>query len=832
MASPPATPVPRKNPGADEPAPTLDDIEPRISLHVPQTTSIARKDEIWIRRKIAEGGMGTVWLAQSADVLGNWIALKRLRPEYRDNPKAQHRFTVEAEAVFSLVDHHIVRIYGVGSDTEGMFIKVGYVEGPDASKDPDWPPDLPNPPATLFQYVEQHGSLPALLAVEMFEGLCGGLIYAHDHDVIHRDIKPANVLINKQLEAIITDFSLARIGREDLLTHVGTRMGTPDYQAPEMERDAQSADERADIFGLGASLLFALTGKSPRRTENSDAPIEFRALLTKSMQTDRERRFATVREFEAALQQIRSMLEKDEKTDAVPTSVTVPMCILCRTPAGARGCNQVCAQCGASLGWTCAKARCGHRNAVWERYCANCALDSYAFWHSIHSIAQALREEISRVADQRQLFSASIFNKLHKVARCDHSKVAHESSWALTYLMEEYRPQLKAARIKRAEIVASADRLADEYRFLEAHKVLSDAIVPSLLNAAIRQKMSSFLDKASKRRMLKVEIKKANQRRDEPRALALVEEYHQLFPNEPDAAAMLAKLRQGRLHQIEMAFNDLRIDSPLEPHLEYLKQYPDSRHLAVVRRRAAELIREHLLKHPDDSTLRTFYLAWRTPRHEQLDLIQARFGNFLFGTVNGMLAGAILGVTLGAMTNFWGWFLIGIVGGAGASLAHEYSYALLFASIWSRIKTLWLRETEQAEQVSPNEEPRTGAKIQIKILNLIGVAMIGLAVFAGVVFIYWRYAYLWKAVTGCAFVAFMGAFSGGIAARQNKTARDKAAIGPMPLRAYRKQASELEEYARIADPQDLNHTNLQLLVCGIGVLLIIIFLLGLGLKPS
>jgi formylglycine-generating enzyme required for sulfatase activity/tRNA A-37 threonylcarbamoyl transferase component Bud32 len=200
--------------------------------------------------RLGKGGMGEVFKARH-ETLHRVAAVKTIRPEYLDQPEAVTRFRREARAAARLEHPHIVAIYDAGEDDGTHFIAMEYVEGTD-----------------LGRLVKQRGPLPATLACAYIRQAALGLQHAHEQGLVHRDIKPTNLVVTHKggVDVVkILDFGLARFVRESsedtALTPADAWIGTPDYLAPEQARNSRRADIRADIFSLGCSLFYLLTGQ-------------------------------------------------------------------------------------------------------------------------------------------------------------------------------------------------------------------------------------------------------------------------------------------------------------------------------------------------------------------------------------------------------------------------------------------------------------------------------------------------------------------------------------------------------------------------------------------
>ncbi|HEX6251513.1 MAG TPA: serine/threonine-protein kinase [Gemmatimonadaceae bacterium] len=210
-----------------------------------------------LQAPIGKGGMGEVWLAWDLSLQRN-VALKLLRVSADSGPEAVARFEREALAASRLQSPHVIQIFDFGASDDGLYyIAMEYLDGVD-----------------LQTLVERDGPLPPVRAIHYAMQACLALEVAHEAGVIHRDVKPHNLFLCRGDDETglikLLDFGIVRF-REPTDAHItwtGMVVGTPVYLAPEIWQ-GHTADERSDLYALGVTLQFLLTGRTP---SGSDAP--------------------------------------------------------------------------------------------------------------------------------------------------------------------------------------------------------------------------------------------------------------------------------------------------------------------------------------------------------------------------------------------------------------------------------------------------------------------------------------------------------------------------------------------------------------------------------
>lgn len=207
-------------------------------------------DRYRIERLVGNGGMANVYQAYD-EILNRTVAIKILRTEFSHDEQFIRRFEREAHAATSLNHPNIVAVYDVGEEEAIYYIVMEYIDG-----------------MTLKTYCEGR-ALPVTKAIDIISQICDAIDHAHAHRIIHRDIKPQNMLIREDGTVKVTDFGIAVAMSNATLTHTMSVLGSVHYFSPEQAK-GKFADEKSDIYSLGAVLYELVTGQVPFE---GDSPV-------------------------------------------------------------------------------------------------------------------------------------------------------------------------------------------------------------------------------------------------------------------------------------------------------------------------------------------------------------------------------------------------------------------------------------------------------------------------------------------------------------------------------------------------------------------------------
>jgi eukaryotic-like serine/threonine-protein kinase len=227
-------------------------------------------DRYRVLRKLGEGGMGAVYLAEHV-VIEKRLVLKVLAPELTRRQDLVARFLQEARSASRIGHENVIDISDFGQSAEGyVYIAMEYLEGQD-----------------LGEIVRAEGALAWPRVRDILEQICRALRAAHDKGIVHRDMKPENIfLIQREGRpefVKILDFGIAKVMGVDpngpRLTRTGMIFGTPEYMSPE-QAEGKEADHRVDVYAVGCIAYHLMTGSTPFAAEN------FMAMLTKHLMED------------------------------------------------------------------------------------------------------------------------------------------------------------------------------------------------------------------------------------------------------------------------------------------------------------------------------------------------------------------------------------------------------------------------------------------------------------------------------------------------------------------------------------------------------------------
>ena len=195
--------------------------------------------------KIGEGGMGRVFKSRDSK-MDRIVALKLLSSKLMKNEEAVRRFLQEVKAAAQLFHPNIVTALHTGEHQGMHYLVMEYVDG-----------------RPLSNIIREHGTIKLEQTVDYISQAAKGLAYAHGREMVHRDIKPSNFMLDGQGQVKLLDMGTARLGQQgdEDLTKSGIIMGTVNYMSPEQAKDPHSVDLRTDIYSLGCTMFYMLTGR-------------------------------------------------------------------------------------------------------------------------------------------------------------------------------------------------------------------------------------------------------------------------------------------------------------------------------------------------------------------------------------------------------------------------------------------------------------------------------------------------------------------------------------------------------------------------------------------
>jgi serine/threonine protein kinase len=225
-----------------------------------------RVREYELQEKLGQGGMGIVWKAWHVR-LKKHRAIKVLHSHMLESPDVRDRFLNEMEALARFEHGNIVRAHDAFEEDGQLYLVMEYVDGSDVNR-----------------LVGKRRRLPVGAACEIIHQAAQGLAALHDQHVTHRDIKPSNLMLTKEpdsnrLVVKVMDLGLSQLDTERGLTNSGEVFGTCEFMAPEQYEDCRDLTPAADVYSLGCSLFFLLTGRPPYTAEGSRGAVAVKLML-------------------------------------------------------------------------------------------------------------------------------------------------------------------------------------------------------------------------------------------------------------------------------------------------------------------------------------------------------------------------------------------------------------------------------------------------------------------------------------------------------------------------------------------------------------------------
>jgi serine/threonine protein kinase/Flp pilus assembly protein TadD len=273
--------------------------------------------------ELGHGGMGRVYKVHDTEIKEK-VALKLLRPEIVLDKDAVERFSNELKLARKISHRNVCRMFDLGRAEGTTFITMEFVPGED-----------------LKSFIHRSKQLSIGTAISIAKHVCEGLEEAHRLGVVHRDLKPGNIMIDKDGDAKIMDFGIARSLSGRGITGAGVMIGTPEYMSPE-QVEGKDVDQKSDIYSLGVILFEMVTGRLPfagdtplsvahkQKYEAPEDPKKMNAqvsddlarVILKCLAKDGDKRFQSAAELGIELGRIERGLPTTERVIAPKKSFT------------------------------------------------------------------------------------------------------------------------------------------------------------------------------------------------------------------------------------------------------------------------------------------------------------------------------------------------------------------------------------------------------------------------------------------------------------------------------------------------------------------------------
>jgi len=278
-----------------------------------------------IIEELGRGGMGRVYRVEDKKTREE-LALKLIKPEIASDKRTIERFANELTITHKITHPSVCRMHHLGEEKGSYYITMEYVPGED-----------------LKSFIKRAAPLSTARTIAITKQVCEGLSEAHKHGIVHRDLKPANIMIDKEGNARIMDFGIARSVQAKRITGQGMMIGTPEYMSPE-QVEAKEIDLRSDIYSLGIILYEMTTGSLPFEADtpfavgikhksetpinpkelNPQIPDNLNRLILKCLEKEKEKRFLSTNELAIELEKTGETCHGQEgiqeKTDKDRTS--------------------------------------------------------------------------------------------------------------------------------------------------------------------------------------------------------------------------------------------------------------------------------------------------------------------------------------------------------------------------------------------------------------------------------------------------------------------------------------------------------------------------------